>query len=479
MSRDKGTPPARAVRKATGLGNQSAGLPNGESTFLSRKAFRPFPLLAACAIVLLWEPAGSEGVYVVAGERTLHSVLTRRRLLQIAAATGAAAAVSQLKLFPGLGPRRALSASGPTYRLTTDLGVPASSAIDVAGAIEEAVSRVAASASTLSSPTTILLEGFYRIDRAVLLEGLTNMRFAPGASACGLVRPRQLLQPRTWPAKVPWYSYLALRNCQDVALEGFAIQGPLTVPQYDPTVETAAGVIVQGASRRVTMRALSITGVHGDFISIAEHLQYQPTEILIEGVTGNICGRQMVADVGGNGTTIRRCHFRNGPRSGIDIEPSTPLGSHNITVEDSVFEDPGLNGIAGGNRRLHRNVVVRRTRFFGGSGLIKYGPPEGTPVGSHRGLLLEDVTYEWRPNLRGGKAGGSMHIARTEDIHLIRVNARFAGPPGLVDGTGEIRDSTFVSDTVLPPNAVVQVCGLTEIDNVGTGPCGALPLRKK
>ena len=409
----------------------------------------------------------------MAGGGIVHSKVTRRRLLQIAAASGAAAAVAQFKWLPGLGPERALSASGPVYRLTTDLGVPASSSIDVAGAIPEALSRIAASASAPAGTTTILLEGFYRIDRAVLLEGLTNMRFAPGISASGFVRPTQRLQPDAWPAKVPWYSYIVLRNCQDVILEGFAIQGPLTAPQYNSTLEKAAGLVVQGASQRVTVRGLSVSGVHGDFITVAEHLQYQPTQILIEGVTGNICGRQMVADVGGNGLTIRRCHFRNGPRSGIDIEPSTPLGSHNITVEDSVFEDPGLFCIAGGNRRLHRNVVVRRTNFFGGSGLTKYGPPEGATVGSHQGLLLEDVTYEWRPNPRGEKAGGSMRIARTEDIHLIRVNARFAGPPGLVEGTGEIRNCTFVSDTVFPPNAVVRVCGLTEIDNVGTGPCAA------
>jgi len=409
----------------------------------------------------------------VAGRGADHSTVTRRRLLQIAAASGVAAAIAQLKWLPGLGLRRALSASGPVYRLTTDLGVPASSSIDVSDAIPEALTRISIPTSPLANPVTVLLEGFYRIDHAVLLDGFTNLRLAPATSTCGFVRSAQMRQPDGWPVKTPWYPYLALRNCENVTLEGFTIQGPLPAPQYNSTLEKAAGLVVQGSSRRVTVRGLAISGVHGDFITVAEHAQYQPTEILFDGVTGNICGRQMVADVGGNGMTIRRCHFRNGARSGIDIEPSTPLGSHNVTVEDSVFEDPGLYGIAGGNRRPHRNVVVRRTSFFGGSGLTKYGPPEGATAGSHRGLLLEDVTYEWRPDPRGGRGGGSMKVARTEDIHLIRVNARFAGPPGLVEGTGEIRNCAFVSDTVLPPNPVVRVCGLTEFDNVGTGPCAA------
>ncbi len=411
----------------------------------------------------------------MANEGTRDFSVTRRRLLQIAAASGAMVAMGQLSRFIGPSTRRVVSASGPVYRLTTDLGVPASSSIDVSDAIPDALARMFSVLPPLGPGmlVTILLEGFYRIDHSVLLEGFNSLRFAPGTNPSGFVRPVQMLQPETWPTrgKPPWYPYLMVRNSQDVILEGFSIQGPLTAPQYNSTVESAAGVVVAGSSRRVTARGLSISGVHGDFVTVAEHLQYQPTEILIEDVTGNICGRQMVADVGGNGTTIRRCHFRNGARSGIDIEPSTSLGSNNVTVEDSIFEDPGLYGIAGGNRRPHRNMAFRRTRFFGGAGLMKYGPPQDAPLGSHRGLLLEDVTYEWRPDPSGRKAGGSILIARTEDIHLTRVDARFNGPAGSVEGTGEIRSSTFLSDTILPPNPVVRVCGLTEFDNVGTGLC--------
>ena len=217
----------------------------------------------------------------------------------------------------------------------------------------------------------------------------------------------------------------------------------------------------------MTVRNVTIAGVHGDFVMISEHQQNQPTAIVVEDVSGDIAGRQMIAEVGGHGATFRRCTFKNSGRSGIDIEPSTALGSHNLTIEDSTFDNPSLYCLAGGNEMPHRNIVIRRSKFFGGKGLAKYGAPENYPLGSHQGLTLEDVTYQWRvfPGF------GNVNIFRTLGINLTRVNTRFKGPSGNIEGAGTVQDSRFISDDTPPRAQVVYLCGVSSIRNVGTGPC--------
>jgi len=389
--------------------------------------------------------------------------VTRRKFLTLAAAGGSLAALARLGGWYGLAARTlatAEAAPAPVLKLTTDLGVPASASIDVTGAITQALAGLPLSA-------TVLLQGFYRTDRAVILQGLRNLRIVQGTNPSGFVRFTQAQKPPNWPRKTPWASYLDLRDCEGVLLEGFSIRGPLASPTYSRTFEEAAGVSISGTSTGVTLRGLSISGVHGDFVIVAEDRQHQPTGIVVEDTTGDTAGRQMIADVGGRGLTVRRCTFKNSGRSGIDIEPSTPLGSHNITIEDSTFENPSLYCLAGGDVTPHRNIVVRRTKFFGGKGLAKYGPPEGAPPGSHQGLVLEDVTYEWRPTPGVGK----IVIARTDGIQITRVNARFRGEPGSIEGTGEVRNSVFTSNSLPPSVPVVYLCGVTDISNVGTGPC--------
>jgi hypothetical protein len=419
--------------------------------------------------------------------------MTRRRFLRLAAAGSGLAMLAGLEGRYGLvGSALAQSrvapvapASTTTLGLTTHLGVPADPSIDVCDKITEVLAKVYADNPTATP--TVLLEGLYRIDRPVMLHGLRNLRIAATSTSNGFIRYSQATKPYDWTPKVPFYPYVSVRDSEDLVFEGFRVQGPLTSPIYDSVRESAAGVHIQGASRNVTVRNVSIAGVHGDFVKVAEHQQHLPTGILVESVTGNVAGRQMIADVGGNGLTVRRCHFKNAARSGLDVEPSSPLGSHNVTLEDSLFENMGLYGIAGGNRRPHTNIVVRRCRFYGGRGLIKYGPPEGT-LGTHRGLVLEDVTYEPRPDWYAG-----LTIVRTMDVSLRRVYARLRSSNS-IEGTGEVRDSVFTSadsggdsggksgggsggkggktkTATTTTTALVFLCGVTDVNNVGTGGC--------
>jgi hypothetical protein len=395
--------------------------------------------------------------YLIAGSSiaALDSLKPLERVLAQATSTQTA---------PGTLMVPAVPPAASTIRLTTDLGIPASAGVDVSSRITTALATLSANRAVASETLNVQLEGFYRIDKAVVLDGVKNLRLFAGPAPGGFTRFRQGLRPATWYIKTPWYQYLAIRDCENVLVEGIGIRGPLTTTVYDSDREACAGVHIEGASRWVTVRGVDITGVHGDFIMVGEFRQNQPTGILVENVTGTLAGRQMVAEVGGNGLTLRGCYFKRSGRSGIDIEPSTTLGSHNVTIENCVFEDMSLYGIAGGNETPHRNVVVKRSRFVGGRGLIKWGPPEARPVGSHRGLAMEDVVFEMRPGGYGG-----LTVVRTLDISLVRVTATLRGV-NIVDGTGEVRDCVFrrVDGS---PGVVVSLCGVSDVRNIGTGGC--------
>jgi hypothetical protein len=356
--------------------------------------------------------------------------------------------------------------SALTYGLTSDLGIQASPGVNVAGAINAAIVQLSSVAATSQSPVTLMLEGTYRIDTPVVLAGVRNLSIVAGPSGGGFQRFVQNTKPQNWGAKVPWYTYLDITESANILVDGIVIRGPLTTAVYNSALEQSAGVLIQGASNNVTVRNVTVTGVHGDFLMVAEHRQQRPTGILVENMVGAVAGRQMVADVGGNGLTIRRSTFRYSGRSGVDIEPSNPLGSANLTIEDSLFEGQRFYALAGGNERPHTNIVVRRSQFSGGLGLIKFGPPVGYPLGSHRGLVLEDVSYQWLP-----PRAGTINIARTLDVTFTRVTAVLRGPAGSIAGTGTVRDSRFSSVTILPPAPVVNVCGLTVVNTVGAGGC--------
>jgi hypothetical protein len=355
------------------------------------------------------------------------------------------------------------AAKGALVRLTTDRGVACSPNLDVTDSVNAVIAG-------LPSGTTLVLECIYRVDRPVRITGKQNLRLSKptGASTLdvGFMRPVQALPPSDWPVKTPFFQYVRVEGSTAITLDGFSIRGPLIAPSYDQTRESATGVHVSGASSNVVVQRLDIRGIHGDFIEVAEDDGVLPTGVTFNGLYGDVAGRQMAAIVGADGVTIRASTFLRAARSGLDLEPSSALGVHNVNCEDSTFEDFSNFGF-GTHPNVH-GLTIRRSSFVGGRGLAKAGPPIGSPP--NVGLVLEDVTYDWRGTLPITGTLSSFSLRETTGVSILRAEWRFNGSMGNIGGSGEVRDSLFISDKGVSP-VVCTGPNIAVSGNVGAGPC--------
>lgn len=369
-----------------------------------------------------------------------------------------------------------LQASG--VRLHADLGVPFGQDVSdfwdgvqtVPGAITQALTQ-------LPQPWTVVLDGVFQIDRALALEGLVRCGFVAGRPGYGFERLIQTERPATYPRRWPYYAYLRIDACEGFVGEGLSIFGP--EPWPDPSPEELAvshALVIAGACRFVTFRNTVVRGVHGDFLTIAEDAQNHPVGTLVEDFDGDGTGRQMIAVVGGlaqvidgvwtPAVTVRRFTLRHARRSGLDVEPSNAAGASGVVLEDGSLLDTQLYSIAGGGNTTHHDVFLRRLTMRGRLGPVKYGPPVGTPPGTHRGLVFEDVTYEPQPG-----QGGSPNIFRTLGIRFTRCQMATRGQ-GEIGDEGVIEDTTFTSVTSPPPSPIVCLRGaMTSINSTGVGSC--------
>ncbi|OFV82478.1 MAG: hypothetical protein A2W26_07515 [Acidobacteria bacterium RBG_16_64_8] len=365
----------------------------------------------------------------------------------------------------------ASAATPGVYGLSSALGVPASPDINVA----DQISTVLAG---LPTPATVVLEGTYRIDHSIQIMGQADLRIT-GTAQTGFVRFAQGTKPSGWPTKKPFYPYLSINDSTNVTLDGFTIRGPLAQPVYNSALEFAYGVVVLGPSRNILVKGLKIRGVHGDFVMVNEGSRVLPSNITVENVYGEVAGRHGASVSGGDGVLFKSVTFLKSARSGIDIEPASPLGSRNVTVLDSTLKDY-TNYCIGAHGNVF-NVTVRGTSCVGGRGLGKFGPTLTYPGPDNAGLILEDVRYDWRGTLSSVTVGGSIIVQRTRNIDIARLNAFFHGGQGSIMGTGTVSDSVFTSSnapsgvTATGANAAV-VClgaGILDISNLGTAPASA------
>ncbi len=364
-------------------------------------------------------------------------------------------------------PRAAIAAAtGPTLRLTTDLGIPADPAIDVTDRLNEAIAA--------AGPfTTLLFEGMYRVDTTVMIRGKSTLRLQapPGVTGVGLRRYAQLLRPTGWPRNVPFYPYVSIDNSANIELVNLSVRGPLQSRSYDPVRETAHGVDIGVATAAITLSGLDIRGVHGDFIYVGgAFLQPRPTNVLIDRVVGKISGRQSIALVSGQFITIRNSDFRQSARSAIDIEPlwAAPPGIvSDVLVEDSLFADCRNFGFGAHQVPTYR-VTLRRVKFFGCMGLGKYN---GNPLAWHDGLVLEDVSYDWHGLVLTEDLKGAWFMSSVRNFTVARAVWRFRkAEPGLLAGEGTVQDSKFVSDAGINPVMCVFP-GVLILNSSGTGAC--------
>ncbi len=357
-----------------------------------------------------------------------------------------------------------VAASAAVYGLSSILGVPASPSIDVSDQLTMLLAGVV-------TPATVVLEGMYRIDHSVEISGATGLKIV-GGSGTGFVRYTQATQPAGWPAKKSFYPYIAIKDGTNITLEGFAIQGPLAARAYNSTLETAHGVAVMGRSQDVLVKGLTIRGVHGDFVYL--NSDAVPSNVTFENIYGEVAGRQASTVAGGNGVLYRSVTFLKAARSGLDLEPANPLGSNNVTVEDSTLKDFGNFCFA-----VHQNVnnlTVRRTSCVGGRGIGKFGTPETYTGPNNSGLVLEDVRYDWQGTLPPNASAATITVQRTNGVAVTRMNAYFRSRGGMINGSGVVSDSVFTSYAAATRTTPAVVClgaGMSSVNNVGTGPPSA------
>jgi hypothetical protein len=361
----------------------------------------------------------------------------------------------------------------PTKRLWQDLGVPRwpePAAVKIAGALTDL--------ATKEPRAEVLIDGEFHLERVLHLVGLRDLRII-GQTGSAFRRAVQEVAPSDWPRKQPFYPYLLLQDCIGLSLEEIAVQGPLEAPVYASALENCHAFQVHGGCSDLRIVGCSAQGVHGDLFTISEHQQRQPGGILVEDFTGTIAGRQLVAVVGGQGREtdggfvpalrMRRFDLHGAGRSGIDMEPSTPLGAHDAVFEDGRLADVGLYLLAGGNRQLHHNMTFRRVHLVGGRGPAKWGLEDGTDAGTHVGLTLEDVIYEPLPP--GPKVlTGGLSIRGTREL-LIRGCQFHLRQQGLIEGTGRVEESIFTSFVTPPPDPVVCLRGVESWNNIGAASC--------
>lgn len=353
-----------------------------------------------------------------------------------------------------------------TYRLTTDLGVPANTAIDVSEKITSAIGN-------LTPPATVILEGIYFINHSVRIWNTNDITILGSGDKTGFVRYQQDVDPADWAHGIPWFSYISIRNSSRITLQNFNITGPLKERKYNSSIEQSHAFSIGSAAYNVIIKDINVTGVNGDVLRIGgSSKEPKPSFITMERVNSKINGRQGIALVWGEFITIRNVTIELTARSGIDVEPlfTYPAGAvSDVLIEDSALLDYKNIGVG-----LHKDVpsyrfTMRRVTFRGGLSLGKLTAVIGK---EHKDVMLEDVNYDYRTNYPPeGSLGDFSSSPPVVNLSIIRARWHFNKGPAIINGTsGQVRDSVFTSDST----NVIVVCidpKIISINNIGAGYC--------
>jgi hypothetical protein len=367
------------------------------------------------------------------------------------------------------------------YRLTTDLGIPASPAVNVAD-------RISAAVDALPPGATLIFEGMYRVDWGVRVGGKSGVTLAraDGVTEAGLVRFTQPEKPDGWGFDQPWYPYFQIVGSDNIQILNLTIRGPNKERHFSgPHFESAHGFSVL-ASQRIRIAGARVFGVHGDVMRVAHgpcrisRCLTPTSDITFEDGYGYMPGRHAFGMVGGTRITVRRTKVEMASRSGVDFEPLPREDPGQVT--DVLFEDVTLWDFVNYGVALHNNTayryVFRRVNMRGGLGSTHLISDLRTPriYPPHEDIVFEDFTYTNKtPNPRrdGNYWEGGFRAESVINLLVVRANMEFGNKKFAVfNAQGYVQGSTFRNDAGTP--AACLGPQMTEAGNVGTfRPCPA------
>jgi hypothetical protein len=234
---------------------------------------------------------------------------------------------------------------------------------------------------------------------------------------------------------------VTLWQTKDDTLSDLSIQGA------NPTGAYHAKLVNQDGVKLVETSGTTITGttVYGTFGDCLEVFAQPPkyvtpnTDLTINGLSANECGRMLISPSDVNGMTMTNFHGGDSGYAGIDFESDLNLGAGNVTISDStwsgtILEEEMTGPITFTNDSTYRlNIEAHHTAFplvFQGGTLTipSKSDPGGISIANAGAVTFTHYTFARNPAVPGSLKAPLWNVSPTG--HLTITDSKLSAPLG-------------------------------------------------